>query len=304
MVTTNIGSSTSVDMTAVGRSDLRDRLRDALEQMEGAGALRESRDFWTSFFEAAPQGKREPTLVFGDLAPVMQKFREHKAHRWTTSVRTRHCYFVTFVRTERDRRYAAWVDDLVKASDSRVNVCNDVSDWGVVTQCLRSAVSALKPDALLEVRFLSERDQFWLHFGDDRIGMLTLDEIGLRAREEDLVFESATVGDMGTAVEVATRSGDLFEIDAAALRSLVDRELHMTIRERADSTASSLGATLRARRQRAGLTQVELSRASGLDQAVISRIERGKVRPRIDTLRHFAEGLELSVGELLSSGTS
>jgi DNA-binding XRE family transcriptional regulator len=46
----------------------------------------------------------------------------------------------------------------------------------------------------------------------------------------------------------------------------------------------SLGARLLARRLAAGMTQRELARASGIDQAEISRIERGQSNPTVQTL--------------------
>lgn len=298
-MTSSSAPSTAFDMTAIGRKDLRDRLRHALEEMEGTGSVDESEDFWTSFVASRKRHGRRPTLVLGNLASVVQEFRKHRVHDWTTYVRNSHCYFVTFVRTEQDKSYAAWVDDLVKASDLRVNVCNDVTDWSIVTKCLRSAVAALQPQALIDVRFLPDQRQFRVQFGDGRTGTFGLDEIGLSERE-DLIPESATVGEFGTTVELATVSGGLFEIDGAALRALVDEDLRRQIAEQGKNQTIALGGLLREKRKQAGLTQAELGERAGLDQAVISRIERGRVRPRIDTLRQFANALDLSVGQLLS----
>lgn len=59
------------------------------------------------------------------------------------------------------------------------------------------------------------------------------------------------------------------------------------------------GIVKRARR-RAGVSQRELSRRTGLDQAVIGRIEAGKASPRFDTLERLlaATGHELLLVEL------
>ena len=62
----------------------------------------------------------------------------------------------------------------------------------------------------------------------------------------------------------------------------------------------AVGETLRTAREKAGLTQTQLGKRTGLDQAVVSRLETGRNRPRIDTLRRIAQGLGLSVSELLS----
>jgi transcriptional regulator with XRE-family HTH domain len=47
----------------------------------------------------------------------------------------------------------------------------------------------------------------------------------------------------------------------------------------------------------------EVARRTGLDQAVISRLEGGKHQPRLDTLRRIADALGLGVAELLSEAS-
>jgi transcriptional regulator with XRE-family HTH domain len=55
------------------------------------------------------------------------------------------------------------------------------------------------------------------------------------------------------------------------------------------------GGLVKQARRRAGLSQRELSRRTGLDQAVIGRIEAGRASPRFDTLERLlaAAGHEL-----------
>jgi transcriptional regulator with XRE-family HTH domain len=61
---------------------------------------------------------------------------------------------------------------------------------------------------------------------------------------------------------------------------------------------------VRTARRRAGLTQRELARRSGIPQPTISRIERGLISPTFDTLRPLIEGagMELLLGEPVSDG--
>ena len=47
-----------------------------------------------------------------------------------------------------------------------------------------------------------------------------------------------------------------------------------------------------------GLTQSELERRAGLSHNTVSRIERGEVSPRLDTVESLAEAMDLSVEEL------
>ena len=58
---------------------------------------------------------------------------------------------------------------------------------------------------------------------------------------------------------------------------------------------------LRGMRRRAGLSQDDLARASGVDQGTISEIERGKRVPRPSTLRKLARGLGVKVAEVFDA---
>ena len=57
--------------------------------------------------------------------------------------------------------------------------------------------------------------------------------------------------------------------------------------------------TLREEREKAKLTQVELSQLSGVSQAVISDIEKGITKnPRFDTVRKLATALGFDLADL------
>lgn len=56
-------------------------------------------------------------------------------------------------------------------------------------------------------------------------------------------------------------------------------------------TVSSLAVSLSAARSRAGMTQKQLAGKTGICQADISSIERGRANPSLSTLRRLAEGL-------------
>jgi transcriptional regulator with XRE-family HTH domain len=58
--------------------------------------------------------------------------------------------------------------------------------------------------------------------------------------------------------------------------------------------------TLRAARERRGWTQEQLEAASGVDQGVISRLERGSsTNPTVDTVRKLEAALKLRRGSLV-----
>ncbi len=60
-----------------------------------------------------------------------------------------------------------------------------------------------------------------------------------------------------------------------------------------------LGLNLRARRDKAGLSQEALGAMCELDRTEISLLERGLRFPRLDTLVKLARALQLSPSELL-----
>ena len=55
---------------------------------------------------------------------------------------------------------------------------------------------------------------------------------------------------------------------------------------------------VKAWREYIGMTQQELSDAAGIRQPVLARIETGKVKPRLDTLRKLARAMNLTLEQL------
>jgi transcriptional regulator with XRE-family HTH domain len=68
--------------------------------------------------------------------------------------------------------------------------------------------------------------------------------------------------------------------------------------EKTRKLAIRLGASIRALRQKAGISQVQLGQTTGMDQAYVSRIEAGKVEPCLGTLRTLSEALGVTLSEL------
>lgn len=55
-------------------------------------------------------------------------------------------------------------------------------------------------------------------------------------------------------------------------------------------------------RLRAGLTQEELARRTGISQPALARIEAGRVQPRIDTMRKLVAACDMSLEPQPRSG--
>lgn len=71
------------------------------------------------------------------------------------------------------------------------------------------------------------------------------------------------------------------------------------VRKRAEETA---GERIRRRRKELSLTQVELARASGVNQGYLSAIERGKANPRKRTVDALAVALNMPQGVIVGGG--
>jgi ribosome-binding protein aMBF1 (putative translation factor) len=64
--------------------------------------------------------------------------------------------------------------------------------------------------------------------------------------------------------------------------------------------AEQIGRNVAEARRQAGLSQVALSECVPMRQQEISRLERGRHCPRVETLLGFARALEVPVAELLA----
>ena len=61
----------------------------------------------------------------------------------------------------------------------------------------------------------------------------------------------------------------------------------------------NLGKHIRTTRLKTGISQAELGARIGKDDTSISRLENGKVNPTYTYLLEIAQGLEISISELL-----
>ena len=290
-----------LDVSEVGRADTRDSIRSVIRDL--GLEVDESDRFWDrAFVEKARRAPRPGTLVVADLSRIGKRFTSRRPQEWTAVVRSTDPYFLALVRTRRDQSYAWIVDDLLRASDLRLLVSRVGGSRAELTRCVADAVSARSPEALAEVVLAPDRGGLIVRFADGLMGQVEWTRLGIEEPLwQRLIPESATVGSRGGTIDILTRDGDLFEIDGAAVRAAIDSKAALRVAEWARGSDASVGDRVRSARRRAGLTQTALADRIGMDQAVISRIERGKHRPRYDTLRRLADGIGLSVPELLAA---
>lgn len=292
-------SVVSVDSTAIGSKRARNRVMASVSRT--GFQCRDLSEFWESF--AQPNGHESiptPILVMGDLANIVTRFQSRPRPSWVASVRTARPYFMAFIRTERDKRYSSQIDDLMRSCDQRLTVCSDPIETDELEWCIHEAFLALEPDSIAQVRHSPTGDSFWFAFGDGLVGSLSLCDLGIEDLREDLVLESATTGEWGKTLVLTRTDQSLFEIDSASVRAVLDAEFARRLQESCETANAAVGARVRTARKAAGITQTELGQRTGFDQAVLSRLERGKHDPRTETLRRIAEALGLSLSALLA----
>ncbi|WP_277212705.1 helix-turn-helix transcriptional regulator [Isoptericola croceus] len=88
--------------------------------------------------------------------------------------------------------------------------------------------------------------------------------------------------------QLASRSRQAWNPDAAQIAANLGEQIDAEL-----AAQVALGAELRAAREAAGLTQVRLAELTAVQQAEVSRIERGLGNPTRDTLLRLAAVLGL-----------
>jgi DNA-binding XRE family transcriptional regulator len=289
----------SVDLSGIGSSSVREALQKAILEMQDVLPARVH--FHGSFGTGKSHVLAHDALVVADLREVASAFSRTRPHLWTAAFRTHRSFMLACVRTQRDRECADLVDDIMRLSESRFAVCELKAtgrEWYAFTECLAKAFAALDPEAIIDVRFSPTDQSLCVEFSDGLKGTLPLKDlvpVGVSLRPE-----TAVVGSDFNAIEVLDGNDAVFHIDGASIRSLLDLEFRgSTIETEADRSLTSLGDRLRQARLAHGITQKELANQSGLEQSLISKLERGRHQPRYDTLERYAKGIGRSVSELL-----
>jgi DNA-binding XRE family transcriptional regulator len=256
---------------------------------------------WNLFISQKSRGAPHGLIVMTDLSKCASQFQRTKTHRWVSAVRSVRPYIVAFIRNKQDERCAALVDDIVQASENRMMVCTiKKSARKSLQACIGRALAGIDPNSIIDVRFDEDNDSLWVEFGDGKKAVLDWSRLGLSDIEPALNPSSAATGEDLDSIQVLGEDGSLFDIDSTAIRSLIDKEVASKIDRIASESAENVGLCLQNKRKSLGVTQKELARRSGLEQSLISKMERGRHQPRFTTLSRYAKGLRLSVPDLLA----
>lgn len=141
---------------------------------------------------------------------------------------------------------------------------------------------------------------FLIVFNDGSYGEVSFSDLGIIEFLDKLLIDSAKISKTGNAIEIFTQDVELFDIDADVLKSFISEDVRNKINREAQITAESIGASISLARKEKSITQKQLSIATEIDQAIISKIENGKHLPRFDTIERIAKGLNINIEKLLS----
>lgn len=287
----------NVDVSSVANSRVRHELRAALDRL--SRETRETDHFWPLFSDGGPRSVPANMLVCADLSHIVRSYQAMERYHWIARIRETRPFILAFIRTQRDEQYVRWADELVRSSDLRVSVCHFRRSQSWLSDCLDGAVTSLDPESVLEIRYSRSDSSLWIEFGDGLSGSVRPSDLGFDDPGE-LRLETAAIGPHPSMVQVLDRAGSVIDIDSGSIRALLDPPFARKIAVEAQASSLNLGERVRAQRLRRGVTQAQLAERTGLDQAILSKLERGKHQPRWDTIQRYAQGLELSPEALLS----
>jgi DNA-binding XRE family transcriptional regulator len=306
------GTFIHVDLSGVRSERLQQELRSALAK-ERPLPIRERDGAWDgpgAWVHQIPDETPQPALLFSDLSAVARAITPRTASEWLTTSRRRRLWVVAFLAEKAKSEETARIEGILRSLDGRLSLVAEprfslvARRWKEAGECVRNTVALLEDHALLDVRTLPDPFRFLVRFGDGLAGVLTPEQLGLDGLTGELSFHSAAPGSGGRTLQIAPRPGGGREgvaLDAEFVRTLVDQAGGDRQAESALSGSSApVGARIRAARRFRQLSQAELGRRIGMDQAVISNLERGVHSPRTDTLKRVARGLGMSLSELLT----
>lgn len=276
-------------------------MRRSVEKALDALALRRSAGFWDSLCRLEHPLPDQQTVVIGDLHELTGT-----AGLDRLAAGPSHVSFVLLVRTEADRRQMREPDVALRLNDDKFFVLDLAAGEtesrlidSKLSEYFSSFVEQMEPDRVRSARFTPVDGILWVEFGDGLERALPWQSLPF-AKRMDFAPHAASAQGHGQAVFLVDKGGRELDVDAGALRAVID-QAHRSAIEASDLRESEdIGSRLRGVRKSAGLTQEQLASSSGVPQETLSRIETGRRHPRIETLRKLASGLGWGTSELLA----
>ena len=165
--------------------------------------------------------------------------------------------------------------------------------------------TGLQLGGITEARFIAADSVLYVRFEDGLERAVHWADLPFAARL-GVTPAAVSAGSSGESLSVIDGSGRAVDVSGESLRAALDEEYRTQLLSVDDTERKRTGARLRTVREDLGLSQLELSRRSGIAQESLSRIETGRRDPRLGTLQRLARGMGLSLEQLMGrlSGAS
>jgi DNA-binding XRE family transcriptional regulator len=262
-------------------------------------------DVWDHLKKSKAPLQWKRLVVVGDVAALSRRLEKlegmvpHAVQAWAIMACLRSREDLRKVRNVLVHCHDASGVDLF-SDGQKLRVQSGLRQFGERLQCL---VDAMSPERVRLARFSPGDGVLWLEFGDGLSRALSWARLPFARRRPGLVAATVRVGEGGMSLVFDDEKGEEFDVDSAALRSLVDDGQAEQLMRMQKTANLKLGARLRRLREGAGITQQELAGRMQITQPALSKIEAGVHDPRLATLEKYARGLELSLKKLLEAVT-
>jgi DNA-binding XRE family transcriptional regulator len=300
-----ISEKVTIDLSDLRENESRETVKRLFQEYQIY--FKETVDFWSNF-ESGENEISQNTLVFSELHSFINHSQSIDALKWAYKVKKMNPYFVAIISGKKDLKFAHLIDDLTKRSSSRITVFNGLRLFDTkshkirfITEINKIILRNYNPEAIKFVSVNKKNSSFLLEFIDGLYGEVTFMDLEIEDIANNLLLDSVQISDLGNAIELFTNDGELFDIDSQVLRLLISKQTKDEIAHQTELTALNVGKKIASARKNSNLTQVDLSKLTDIDQAILSKIETGKHLPRFDTLERIANGIGVSLNELLQA---
>lgn len=289
------------DASAVRSRTCRRSVEATLEEL----SLARAEGTWQSIVSLRRYLSRARTVVVGDLHELTASLSLDDLAAGPSTLS-----YVLLVRTARDRKRLAEPAVALRLNDDKFFVFDlkgaevrEAQLRPLMQEYFRGFIERLQPDRVRSARFSPIDGILWLEFGDGLNRALQWDSLPF-ARQLHVTPRSASAREHGQSVQLVAAEGREVDLDAGALRAVVDPD-HLRLIEGEDrDLRAQMGARLRRLREKSGLSQQQVSARSGVAQESLSRLENGRRDPRLETLRKLARGMDVTLPELLQGLSS
>jgi DNA-binding XRE family transcriptional regulator len=295
-----VGSATAhidYDTTPIQSAQVRRSVDVTLDRL----SLRKRDDVWQSLSRPHGGFPSSTTVVVADLH---QLSGSEQLEYWSAG--PSNMAYVFLVRTDSDRRRLRDPEYALRLNDEKFfllyiegSSTHGVDFFHTLQNYFRLLVDILGPDRVRSARFAEADSLLWVEFGDGLERGVRWETLPFAARL-DFTPVSASAAEHGQSILFLDSHGRELDVDAGALRAVVDSTHGQRIKLQDASERKAAGERFRQVRERSGLSQEELAMRSGIPQESLSRFENGRRDPRMETLRKLAAGYGLEIGDFLA----